>query len=53
VLWAGDLGDPHGQGTDPGLLRIEVEDVLDALAALPGGRPFTRRTSGARTLHGV
>jgi ADP-heptose:LPS heptosyltransferase len=53
VLWAGDLGDPHGQATDPGLLRIEVEDVLDALAALPGGRPFTRRTSGARTLHGV
>jgi ADP-heptose:LPS heptosyltransferase len=34
VLWAGRPGDPHGTGVDPGLLEIQVADVLDALAAL-------------------
>jgi ADP-heptose:LPS heptosyltransferase len=34
VLWAGRPGDPHGAEVDPGLLAIEVDDVLDALAAL-------------------
>jgi ADP-heptose:LPS heptosyltransferase len=42
VLWAGLTGDPHGRTPDPGLLAIEVADVLEALAALdelPGPRP--------------
>jgi hypothetical protein len=30
VLWHGLTGDPHGDRTDPGLLRIDVEDVLKA-----------------------
>ncbi|WP_244894064.1 glycosyltransferase family 9 protein [Planobispora rosea] len=30
VLWAGRSGDPHGRETDPGLLRIDVPEVLDA-----------------------
>jgi ADP-heptose:LPS heptosyltransferase len=37
-LWAGTSGDPHGQRPDPGLLAIEVDQVLDALAALPPAR---------------
>ena len=36
VLWAGRPGDPHGTEPDPGLLEIGVEDVLEALASLPG-----------------
>lgn len=31
VLWAGRRGDPHADRPDPGLLRIEVADVLDAV----------------------
>ena len=34
VLWAGGRGDPHGDDVDPGLLAIEVADVLRALAEL-------------------
>jgi ADP-heptose:LPS heptosyltransferase len=34
VLWAGITGDPHGRTPDPGLLAIDVADVLAALAAL-------------------
>jgi ADP-heptose:LPS heptosyltransferase len=34
VLWAGTPGDPHASVIHPGLLRIEVADVLDALAEL-------------------
>ena len=34
TLWAGRRGDPHGQTPDPGLLQIQVADVL---AALPLG----------------
>ena len=33
-LWRGTTGDPHGGSPDPGLLRIEVEHVLEALADL-------------------
>jgi ADP-heptose:LPS heptosyltransferase len=28
ALWAGRRGDPHGQTPDPGLLEIQVDDVL-------------------------
>ncbi len=36
VLWhPGPDGDPHGRRTDPVLLRIRPEDVLDALDRLP------------------
>ncbi|MFJ1733491.1 glycosyltransferase family 9 protein [Streptomyces sp. NPDC088254] len=36
VLWRrGPAGDPHGRRTDPVLLRIRSEDVLDALDRLP------------------
>ncbi|HET6691860.1 MAG TPA: glycosyltransferase family 9 protein, partial [Miltoncostaeaceae bacterium] len=35
VLWAGGTGDPHAERADPGLLRIGVDRVLDALEALP------------------
>jgi ADP-heptose:LPS heptosyltransferase len=34
VLWAGVAGPAHGPRPDPGLLRISVGDVLDALASL-------------------
>ena len=34
VLWAGTTGDPHGSETDPGLLAITVDEVIDALADL-------------------
>jgi ADP-heptose:LPS heptosyltransferase len=35
ALWAGSRGDPHGLEPDPGLLRISVAQVLEALASLP------------------
>lgn len=35
VLWAGGPGDPHGRRPDAGLLRIEPDDVIAELAALP------------------
>jgi ADP-heptose:LPS heptosyltransferase len=35
VLWRGREGDPHGDEVDPGLLGIEVGEVLAALADLP------------------
>jgi ADP-heptose:LPS heptosyltransferase len=34
VLWEGRLGDPHADETDAGLLEIEADDVLAALAEL-------------------
>ena len=34
VLWKGTLGDPHGKAIDPGLLAIEVSEVLDAIEQL-------------------
>jgi ADP-heptose:LPS heptosyltransferase len=33
--WAGRRGDPHGSHTDPGLLEIDPEQVIEALARLP------------------
>jgi ADP-heptose:LPS heptosyltransferase len=30
ALWAGRNGDPHGETPDPGLLKIEVSEVVDA-----------------------
>ncbi|MFI6208454.1 glycosyltransferase family 9 protein [Streptomyces sp. NPDC051041] len=37
ALWhPGPDGDPHGRRPDPALLRITPDDVLDALAGLPG-----------------
>jgi ADP-heptose:LPS heptosyltransferase len=30
VLWEGSSGDPHGDQPDPGLLMIDVEDVMEA-----------------------
>jgi ADP-heptose:LPS heptosyltransferase len=35
VLWSGRLGDPHAGTPDPGLLEIEPDAVLAALAELP------------------
>jgi len=35
ALWAGRHGDPHGDRPDRGLLEIETEQVIEALAALP------------------
>lgn len=52
VLWAGMIGDPHGATPDAGLLRIEVEQVLEALDTL-AERPFTGAPSGAPLAHGV
>jgi ADP-heptose:LPS heptosyltransferase len=47
-LWAGRSGDPHGLRTDPGLLALEVVDVLLAVrrlrasfGALPGSPGVT------------
>jgi ADP-heptose:LPS heptosyltransferase len=37
ALWAGRRGDPHAATTDKGLLEIEVDQVVDALARLPAG----------------
>ena len=34
ALWAGRVGDPHGEQPDPGLLAIPVDEVLAALDAL-------------------
>ncbi|MET7770996.1 glycosyltransferase family 9 protein [Nocardia sp. NPDC005366] len=31
VLWAGQIGDPDAQTPDPGLLRIGVDEVVDAV----------------------
>jgi ADP-heptose:LPS heptosyltransferase len=38
ALWAGHGGDPHARAPHPGLLEIEVEDVLEAIAGLPEAR---------------
>jgi ADP-heptose:LPS heptosyltransferase len=35
ALWAGREGDPHADHPDPGLLRLGVPDVVEALASLP------------------
>jgi ADP-heptose:LPS heptosyltransferase len=50
-LWTGTTGDPHGHLPDPGLLAIEVDQVLEALADLPAAqapRPPRRATARGR-----
>jgi ADP-heptose:LPS heptosyltransferase len=50
ALWAGRTGDPHAARTDPGLLTITVQQVLDELDRLPdpvSGRPPARRARAA------
>lgn len=37
VLWEGGSGDPHGDAIDPGLLEIEVDEVLASLESLRSG----------------
>jgi ADP-heptose:LPS heptosyltransferase len=37
VLWHGIDGDPHGASVDPGLLRITVANVVEALTTLREG----------------
>jgi len=39
ALWGGPSGDPHGQRPDPGLLAIDVRQVLEALDDLPAATP--------------
>jgi len=39
VLWHGRTGDPKATTPDPGLLAIDVDEVLDAMAGLPFGAP--------------
>lgn len=46
ALWAGRIGDPHGERLDPGLDRISVEQVIGALDGL--GHIRDRRAVGAR-----
>ncbi|WP_246124013.1 glycosyltransferase family 9 protein [Nocardia bhagyanarayanae] len=36
ALWAGDVGDPHADRPDPGLLTLRPEQVLTAAAGLLG-----------------
>jgi ADP-heptose:LPS heptosyltransferase len=38
TLWVGDVGDPHGERPDPGLLLLREERVLAAARALIGER---------------
>ena len=51
ALWAGTSGDPNGQLADPGLLAIEADQVVEALADLPAAqapRPARRATARGR-----
>jgi ADP-heptose:LPS heptosyltransferase len=51
ALWAGTSGDPHGHLPDPGLLAIDVDQVIEALADLPEAeapRPARRATARGR-----
>ena len=43
VLWVGRRGDPRAAKPDPGLLAITVEEVVDALDALPPAPQEHRR----------
>jgi uncharacterized protein YjbJ (UPF0337 family) len=36
ALWAGERGDPHATRPDAGLLRIQVDDVIEALMSSSG-----------------
>lgn len=40
AIWTGKRGDPHAPTTDPGLLEIGVDRVLEALGRLPERRPL-------------
>ena len=42
VLWKGSTGDPHGDEPDPGLLRITVDEVLEAAGAVQAPRFLDR-----------
>lgn len=39
ALWHGATGDPHGAAPDPGLLEIDVDEVLDAVATVDRRAP--------------
>ena len=39
VLWAGRTGDPCAAVIDPGLLRIEADEMIEALDGLGLGAP--------------
>lgn len=41
VLWAGHCGDPHGAEPDPGLVELNVHDVLDAARRVLRAREIT------------
>ncbi|WP_228000590.1 glycosyltransferase family 9 protein [Nocardia australiensis] len=51
VLWAGQVGDPNADTPDPGLLRIGVTEVINAvdkqlnMRNWPGTKPDRRRTA--------
>ena len=48
VLWRGaGTGDPHGSETDPALLRIGVDDVVEAVALRLGRRSPARPTGSS------
>jgi ADP-heptose:LPS heptosyltransferase len=40
ALHTGGRGDPHASEPDPALLRISVDDVLEALRGLPVGKTY-------------
>lgn len=46
VLWRGGTGDPHGSTPDPGLLQIQVVDVLAACRLRLEARPVPSPVGG-------
>jgi ADP-heptose:LPS heptosyltransferase len=49
ALWAGRLGDPHGDQIDAGLLAITVDEVLDAAHRLRSSRQPAQSERQGRT----
>jgi ADP-heptose:LPS heptosyltransferase len=51
VLWSGTTGDPHAAEPDPGLLRLTVDEVVDACRGqlAPAAEPALRIHPKART----
>ncbi|HEX4218684.1 MAG TPA: glycosyltransferase family 9 protein [Acidimicrobiales bacterium] len=47
AIWAGESGDPHGATVHPGLMKVSVERVVDALSRLPT-RPVGASPYGSR-----
>jgi ADP-heptose:LPS heptosyltransferase len=47
ALWAGRRGDPHATTPDPGLLEIQVEDVLAQVRAIRAARASAPRAPGS------